>query len=170
MHHPPRPKHERLVTWALLVRAYLWLGLWEAGAAILAFLVVLWTAGWTYGQAIGREDALWPVYVEATTACLAAIVVLQIANLFLCRSDRRSSLRLPLRSNPLLLVGIGVEVVTILAIVYTPMGNVLFGTSPLPFWAWLPALPVAFAMFVAEESRKWLARRILARHQCQLRK
>jgi sodium/potassium-transporting ATPase subunit alpha len=29
-----------------------------------------------------------PLYLQATTACLGAIVVMQIANVFLCRSER----------------------------------------------------------------------------------
>jgi sodium/potassium-transporting ATPase subunit alpha len=158
MQRPPRRRKERLVTWPLVARAYLWLGLWEAAAAMLAFSCVLTAAGWTYGQRITRGDTLWPVYIQATTACLAAIVVAQIVNLFLCRSDRQSAWRIPLRANPLLLVGIGVELVTILVIVYTPLGNALFGTSPLPLWAWLIGVPVALAMFAAEEGRKWLVR------------
>ncbi len=163
MQRAPRQRHERLVTWPLVVRAYLWLGVWEAAAAMLAFFCVLTAAGWTYGQRIARGDALWPVYVQATTACLAAIVVVQIANLFLCRSDRQPAWRLPLWSNPLLLVGIGVELATILVIVYTPPGNALFGCSPLPLWAWLLAIPVAVAMFCAEEGRKWLIARLCGR-------
>jgi magnesium-transporting ATPase (P-type) len=158
MQRPPRRRDERLVTWPLVARAYLWLGLWEAAAAMLAFFCVLTAAGWTYGQSIARQDALWPVYIQATTACLAAIVIVQIANLFLCRSDRQSAWHLPIRANPLLVVGIGVELVTILFVVYTPLGNALFGTSPLPLWAWLIAVPVAIAMFAAEEGRKWLVR------------
>ena len=159
MHRPPRRRDERLVTWPLVTRAYLWLGMWEAAAAMLAFFCVLWAAGWTYGQRIARGDALWPGYVQATTACLATIVVVQVVNLFLCRSDRQSAFRMPIWGNPLLVVGIGVELATILAIVYTSLGNALFGTSPLPLWNWLIGVPVAMGMFAAEEGRKWLLRR-----------
>ena len=33
MRQPPRPAHERLLSWPLLARAYLWLGLIQAAVA-----------------------------------------------------------------------------------------------------------------------------------------
>jgi sodium/potassium-transporting ATPase subunit alpha len=162
MQRPPRQRHERLVTCPLMARAYLWLGMWQAAASMFAFFSVLFVAGWSYGQPIGRGDALWPVYVQATTACLAVIVVAQIANLFLCRSDHQPAWR-SVGRNPLLAVGIGVELAVILAIVYTPVGNALFGCHPLPLWIWGITIAGAIAMFCAEEGRKWLLRRRPAR-------
>lgn len=50
----------------------------------------------------------------------------------------------------------------ILAIVYTPAGQALFGTAPLPADAWLFMLPFAAAMLVLEEARKAVARRMAA--------
>ena len=41
MHQPPRARHERLLSWGLAVRAYLWLGLLEAAIALAAFFFVL---------------------------------------------------------------------------------------------------------------------------------
>jgi hypothetical protein len=49
-----------------------------------------------------------------------AIVVMQIANVLLCRSATESMWRLPHRTNGLILAGIVFEVVTILAIDYVP--------------------------------------------------
>jgi sodium/potassium-transporting ATPase subunit alpha len=47
----------------------------------------------------------------------------------------------------------------LLAILYTPWGNRLFGTAPLPLEVFLYALPFALLLGVAEEARKWLLRR-----------
>ena len=47
-----------------------------------------------------------PVYLRATTACLVAIVVMQIANVFLCRSPHLSIFALGPLSNRLILVGV----------------------------------------------------------------
>ena len=44
------------------------------------------------------------------------------------------------------------------AIVYTELGNRLFGTVPLPVEAWLFALPFALLLGVAEELRKGVLR------------
>ena len=83
---PLAPK-ERLIDWPLLARSYLFLGMLEAAAAMAAFFFVLAGGGWVYGQLLPPND---PLYLQATTACLSAIIVMQVANVFLCRSERAS--------------------------------------------------------------------------------
>jgi len=157
MRRPPRPRNERLLSWSLLARAYLFLGLFEAAAALAAFFCVLQAAGWSYGEPLDRLD---PDYLAATTACLVAIVVMQAVNLFLCRDPLKSATLRGLGDNPLIALGLAVEIVFILAIVYLPAGQWLFGTAALDFSAWLVALPFALAMLVFEEGRKrWLRHR-----------
>ena len=154
LRRPPRPRSERLLSWGLLARAYLFLGVLEAAAAMAAFFFVLRQAGWSYGETLGKTD---PLYLQATTACLAAIVAAQVVNVFLCRHPRKSAFVLGIFSNPLILLGIAAEVVIAAAIVYTPAGNWLFGTAPIGADVWLFAAPFALAMGVLEEARKaWL--------------
>ncbi|NMG76957.1 cation-translocating P-type ATPase [Aromatoleum diolicum] len=161
MSQPPRARRERLVDGALVARAYLFLGVLEAAAALTIYFGVLGTGGWHWGEPLGGLD---PLYRQATTACLATIVVMQVANLFLCRDPRRPVWPLGLAANPLLLWGLGFELVLIAAIVYLPVGNQLFGTAPLPAEVWLQMLPLVLLMIVIEESRKaWVRRRIARR-------
>jgi len=156
MRRPPRARGERLLSWNLLVRAYLFLGVLEAAAAMAAFFFVLQAAGWHYGEPLGKAD---PLYLQATTACLAAIVAMQMMNLLLCRDPRKSSLSFGLAGNPLILAGIAAELAAILAIVYTPAGNWLFGTAPIGWEVWLFILPFALLMWGLDEARKaWLRR------------
>ena len=157
MQRPPRPRAERLLSWPLLARAYLWLGPLEALAAMAAYGFVLQRGGWRYGDTLGVGD---PLYLEATTACLAAIVLMQVVNVFLCRDPDRSAFVPGLAANRLLLAGIALELVLIAAIVYTPAGQALFGTAPLGAQAWLFMLPFAAAMLLLEEARKFVARRL----------
>ena len=91
--------------------------------------------------------------------CLAAIVVTQVVNVFLCRSGRDSALAFGFFSNPLILWGVATEIALILLIVYTPWGNAVFGTAPLAADVWLFVLPFAAVMFAAEEMRKRVVRR-----------
>ena len=157
MRRPPRRRSERLLSWGLLARAYLFLGLFEAAAALAAFFFVLGEAGWQYGQALDRLD---PLYLEATTACLAAIVLMQMVNLFLCRHPVKPAWAYAIGTNPLIPIGLAAEVATLLAIVYTPAGQWLFGTAPIGWQAWAAALPFALAMLGLEEGRKaWVRRR-----------
>jgi magnesium-transporting ATPase (P-type) len=87
------------------------------------------------------------------------IVVMQIANVFLCRSPRLSIFALGAFSNRLVLAGILAELAITLLIVYTDLGNALFGTAPLAGELWLLPVPFAFGMLILEEGRKWLVRR-----------
>jgi calcium-translocating P-type ATPase len=156
MERPPRRRRERLLSWPVLARAYLFLGPMQAVAALTTFFIVLSAAGWSYGEPLGRLD---PLYLQATTACLVAIVIMQIANVFNCRSPTQSILALGLFSNRLILVGMLAEVAIILLIVYAPLGNAFFGTAPLPAELWLPPVPFAIGMLVLEEARKLIVRR-----------
>jgi sodium/potassium-transporting ATPase subunit alpha len=155
MSHRPRSQRERLFNWPLAFRAYLFLGLIEAGIAMAAFFFVLRTGGWVYAQPLGVDD---PLYRQATTACLSAIVVMQIVNVFLCRSATRSIFSTGLRGNPLIPWGVVLEIVLLGAIAYTPWGNLIFGTQPLQPRVWLFLLPFAIAMAALEELRKWYVR------------
>lgn len=160
MDHPPRSRTHRLVDAWLLARAYGFLGMLEAMVAMAAFFYVLVSAGWHYGQTIGPEDGLYPVYLRATTACLAGIVLMQVINVFHCRTERDSTFRLGFFSNRLILAGIAVELLLLLAIVYTGWGNRLFGTEPLPWKVWVFILPFLMGFLALEELRKWCCRRL----------
>ena len=128
MRRPPRTRADRLLTPGLLARAYLVLGVLEAVAAMAAFVFVLVEAGWSWGTMLSPDDLL---YRQATTACLTAIVLMQVMNVHLCRTRRA-----PIRSrrffgNRLITAGIVTELVLILLIDYTSAGNAIFGTAPL---------------------------------------
>jgi sodium/potassium-transporting ATPase subunit alpha len=160
MQRPPRARNERLLSWGLLARAYLFLGVLEAAAAMAVFFFVLQAAGWNYGVGLDRTD---PLYLQATSACLATIVVMQMMNVFLCRHPLKSSLSVGLLSNRYLLLGLAAELGVILFIIYTPAGNWLFGTAAIGAEVWLLALAGAALMWLAEEMRKAWSRRSLAR-------
>jgi calcium-translocating P-type ATPase len=156
MQRPPRPRGERLLSWRLLARAYLFLGMLEAAAAMAAFFYVLDGGGWRYGELLAASA---PLYVTATTACFAAIVAAQVVNVFLCRDDRHSVFARGRHHNPLILWGIVFELWLAAFIIYTPWGNRIFATAPLDAGFWLFMLPLALLMLGAEEIRKWVVRR-----------
>jgi sodium/potassium-transporting ATPase subunit alpha len=151
MNRPPRRRTERLLSWPLLARAYLFLGPIEAAIAMALFFVVLNSHGWHYGQMPAAGD---PAYLQATTACLLGIVLAQVANVFVCRHPQLPAWHFPLFANRLLLAGVVAEIVLMLAIVYTPPGNALFGTAPLAGNIWLLGGLLALGLAAAEEARK----------------
>jgi sodium/potassium-transporting ATPase subunit alpha len=165
MRQPPRPRSERLLNSALLARAYLFLGLMQAAAAMCAYGFVLHRGGWEYGQLLPARD---PLYLQATTACLSAIVVMQIANVFLCRDSRQPLFSRGLAGNRLILIGVAAEIAIILLIDYTPWGNAVFNTAPINPSVWLFFLPFAIAMIAIEETRKWICRGFLPAFRVRL--
>jgi magnesium-transporting ATPase (P-type) len=155
MREPPQSRAQRLLSNGLLVRAFLFLGPLEAVAAMAAFFFVLHGNGWTYGEALARDA---PLYLQATTATLAAIIVMQAVNVFLCRDAERSTLAGGLAVNPVILLRVAVEFGLIAFIAYTPWGNRLLGSAPLDWRLWVFLLPFAIAMLLLEEGRKGLVR------------
>ncbi|WP_374439196.1 cation-translocating P-type ATPase [Pseudomonas panipatensis] len=156
MQQAPRQHDERLLNSALIVRAYCFLGLLEAAAALTAFFFVLAQGHWQYGTTLASND---PLYLSATSACFASIVVTQVVNVFLCRHPRRPSFGAGFTSNPMLFCAIGVELSLLAFVLYTPWGNLLFATHPLPASVWPVAIACALAMLLLEETRKGLVRR-----------
>jgi magnesium-transporting ATPase (P-type) len=143
------------MNWPLAFRAYLFLGLIEAAIAMGAFFFVLHNAGWKPGRALAVHD---PVYLQATTACLSAIIVMQIVNVFLCRSTTRSVFATGLRGNALIICGVLSEVAILGLLNYTSWGNSLLGTAPIGWRVWVFLIPCGAGMFVLEELRKSVAR------------
>jgi sodium/potassium-transporting ATPase subunit alpha len=155
MRRPPRPQRRRLIDLSLACRAYLFPGALEAAIVMGAFFFVLHQGGWQCGQVPSIRA---PLYLRATTACLSAIVVLQIVNVFLCRSASRSIFSVGILGNRLIWGGVLLEMVLVLLIDYTRLGNFIFGTAPIGMQVWLFVLPFAVALLVAEELRKVFVR------------
>lgn len=146
MEQAPRSLNDHIITWPLLVRAYLWLGSVQALAAMAAFYFQFWTQGHA-GQWTGLP-ATGPIYEAATTMALAAIVMTQIGNLFTHRSASRPLKRIGYPTNHLIWIGILTELLLLAALIYLPIMQNIFGTAPLPCQNWLflaalvPLLPV----------------------------
>ncbi len=160
MKQPPRDPTERLLTAKLLGRAYLFLGPIEATAGLFGFFYVLTSGGWEWGNMPALYD---PLYMQATTACLTAIIITQVANVFACRTFRESVFTIGIFSNKLIFPGIALEVLLQLFIVYHPWGNRIFSTGPISAGVWLVLFPFAIFLFTAEEGRKFITRSIAKR-------
>ena len=156
MNLPPRSRSERLLSLPILLRAYLFLGLIEAGVAMGGFFLYLDSQGWAWGSHLDWSS---PLYREATTVTFAGIVFAQVANVVACRSDHLSVARLGWLTNPLILWGILTELIILALITYTPIGNEIFGTSPLPLWIFGPLMIGALALLLLEEGRKMIVNR-----------
>ncbi|MBI4654183.1 MAG: cation-transporting P-type ATPase [Nitrospirae bacterium] len=157
MKQPPRSPEERLLNFPTLSRAYFFLGPIEAVAGLFGFFYVLKSGGWQWGEMLSLGNIL---YMQATTACLTAIIITQIANIFACRSMKESVFTLGFFSNKLIFWGIAIEILLQLFIVYHPWGNAIFGTSPIGPEIWLILSLFSVILFFSEELRKYITRKV----------
>lgn len=164
MDRPPRPRQRRLLDFRLLLRAYGFLGSLEALAAMAGFFFVYLLHGWRPGMELPSSG---PLYIEATTMTLASIVFAQVGNVFACRTERESILKVGLLSNRLVLIGILVELLLLNLLMQIPLLQRIYGVSPLPLEAWGLLLLFPPFLLLAEEGRKALIRRWIA--DCRFR-
>jgi len=156
MQRPPRRRDERLVSFRTFLRSYGIIGPVEAGLSFLSFFLVLYSGGWEWGQPLASSATL---YGQATGAFLATIIFSQMGNVMACRTNRLSAWPYLRRFNHWIVLGLVVEVVFIVTIVYTPALHRLFSTAPLSAGYWALFLVAPVLLFAIEEFRKWLVRR-----------
>ncbi|HXF48384.1 MAG TPA: cation-transporting P-type ATPase [Verrucomicrobiae bacterium] len=157
MDRPPRPRNQHVIDKPLLIRVFFWLGLFQGITAMVAFYFQYWRNGFV-GQWIDLPSG-GTLYASATTMTLAAIVASQVGNLFTQRSERLSLFRMNPFTNRLLWLGVGVEVVLLLAVVYLPPFQKVFGTAPFAAANWFLLLAAVPLLPLADEVRKAVARR-----------
>lgn len=153
----PRSRDERLLNFPLLARSYLFLGPIEAAAAMSAGLWYLTSGGWEWGVDLSAAS---PLYRQATTVAFAAIVICQVANVYVCRSPRGSILSMGLLTNRLIVWGIAAEISILGLIVYSQIGHRIFGTAAFEAGFWWPLIVFAALLLLAEEARKGIVRRL----------
>jgi calcium-translocating P-type ATPase len=160
MRRPPRPRSQGVITRRMLARAWLLMGGVSAALVMGAFFFVLLRAGWRPGADTGPHAALHHAYLQATTATFMGIVACQVGTAVSCRTDRASLRSIGMFSNPLLLAGIGFELVFALAIVYLPLFQRVFATAGLGGVDVAVVLPFPFLVCAADGLfRRRLARR-----------
>jgi sodium/potassium-transporting ATPase subunit alpha len=186
MRRPPRnAKTDKLVTYRLLSFSYLQIGVLQALAGFFVFFTVFADHGIYPSSIIGTELGLdedgnsigfdgpkdmwlgnaWFSHAlrssalrAAQTSFLASIVVVQWADLLICKTRLQSLYQQGMR-NSLMIVGLIVETLLIIALAYVPFLQTAFGTASMAFRWWLPGLPFSALIFVYDELRKYLLRR-----------
>jgi Ca2+-transporting ATPase len=92
----------------------------------------------------------------AQTMAFTTLVCFQLFNVFNARSDERSAFR-RLLSNPWLWGAVGLSLALQVAVVYTPLLQQAFGTTPLAPTDWLVCVAVASSVLWVMELRKLVA-------------
>lgn len=172
MKRPPKSPREPILTTGMLLKAYVFLGPLAAAIGLFGFFYRYVEAGWTFGDWAGMAafgsmpGSSTPgtgIYMAATTMTLTGIVMAQVGNGFAMRTHRESIVKIGFFTNKLRWWGLGSELLGIAALMYLPVFQKIFGTSPLTVHEWLVLALFAPTLLVADEIRKFIVRRIDAR-------
>jgi len=180
MKRPPRnPFTDKLVNERLISMAYGQIGMIQASAGFFVYFVILAQNGFLPGKLFGLrrpwdshavndlEDSYGQEWtyrdrkiLEFTchTAFFASIVIVQWADLIICKTRRLSVFQQGMKNH---FMNFGLVFETLLAAIlsYTPGMDKGLRMYPLKFWWWLPALPFSLLIFVYDECRKYTLRR-----------
>ena len=164
MDRPPRDPKEPLLTAKLMRKAFLGYGLMGAVVSMAAYVFAQVEAGWLPGLPMfGVGTDADPVYVRATTMCLAAIVFAQIGQVLNCRTETASVFSRGLLSNRHINVGIVFEVCLIVFITLFPPFQQVFHTSPLGLFDYVFLCCLPPLVLAVEEGRKAVFRLVRRR-------
>jgi len=170
MDRPPRGPKDRIVDRKLILRAFLWLGSLQTALCFAGFFFVWWMMGYRdlfhlprpdllpYAQRLLTPEGL--TYVMATTMFHAGVITTQIGNAYACRTERTSVFKAGFFSNRFLLFGFAFELALFAVMIYLPPFQSLFEEHPFPPLYWLVLFLYPPVMFLAEEGRKAIMRRL----------
>ncbi|MDA8296217.1 MAG: cation-transporting P-type ATPase [Actinomycetota bacterium] len=157
MRQPPRSRRTGVIRLAMLLRAWVFLGVASAALAMGGFFLVLLRAGWHPGDPVASGAPLHHAYLQATTMTFLTIVACQIGTAFAARTERASLRAIGVLTNHLLLWGIGFEVAVAAAVALPPVSTA-FSTA-LPDAGILALLvPVPVVVWGLDELRRALLR------------
>nr|AUG84438.1 NaKATPase [Platynereis dumerilii] len=176
---PRDPLHDKLVNHRLIGMAYGQIGMIQASGGFFVYFVIMAENGFWPRRLLGiREEwdsnainDLQDSYgqewtfaqrkvLEYTchTAFFVSIVVVQWADLMICKTRRNSIIHQGMWNHHLTF-GLFFETCLAAFMAYTPGLDTGLRMYPLRFTWWLPALPFSLAIFVYDEVRKYLLRR-----------
>merc|ERR1712147_142588 len=176
---PRNPQKDKLVNERLISMAYGQIGMLQALSGFIIYFVILMENGWLPGdlwQIRVRWDArgnnaLQDSYgqewtygqrkiVEFTchTAFFMSIVIVQWADLLICKTRRLSIFQQGMR-NKIMIAGLFEETCLAAFLSYCPGTDAMLRMYPLEWTWWFIPMPFSLIIFVYDETRKMLIRK-----------
>ncbi|KAG9262152.1 sodium/potassium-transporting ATPase subunit alpha-1-like isoform X1 [Astyanax mexicanus] len=176
---PRNPQTDKLVNERLISMAYGQIGMMQAAAGFFTYFVILAENGFLPSYLLGLridwddkymndlEDSYGQEWtyesrkiVEYTchTAFFVSIVIVQWADLIICKTRMNSIIKQKMK-NKILIFGLFEETALASFLSYCPGMDVAIRMYPLKPWWWLCALPYAFLIFFYDEARRYILRR-----------
>ncbi|CAG0919206.1 unnamed protein product [Notodromas monacha] len=176
---PRNPFTDKLVNERLISMAYGQIGMIQAGAGFFVYFVIMAENGFRPMTLLGLRKAWdskaindvkdsygqeWTYHdrkvLEFTchTAFFVSIVVVQWADLIICKTRRNSILHQGMK-NWVLNFGLCFETLLAAFLSYTPGMDKGLRMYPLKFNWWIPAMPFSLMIFIYDEVRRYIIRR-----------
>lgn len=176
---PRDPRRDKLVNDRLISIAYGQIGMMQAAAGFFAYFVIMGENGFWPSRLLGLrkewdskavndlEDSYgqeWTYHhrkaLEFTchTAFFVSIVIVQWADLIICKTRRNSIVHQGMR-NHVLNFGLVFETALAAFLSYCPGMDKGLRMYPLKINWWLPAIPFSILIFVYDEIRRYIIRR-----------
>lgn len=176
---PRDPNKDKLVNERLISMSYGQIGMMQAAAGFFTYFVIMGENGFWPAHLFGLRRAwdskaindLQDSYnqewtyknrkiLEYTchTAFFISIVIVQWADLIICKTRRNSIVHQGM-TNHTLNFGLLFETTAAAFLSYCPGMDVALRMYPLKFVWWLPALPFSLLIFVYDETRRFILRR-----------
>ncbi|XP_054713262.1 sodium/potassium-transporting ATPase subunit alpha-like [Uloborus diversus] len=176
---PRDPSVDKLVNERLISIAYGQIGMIQGAAGFFAYFVIMGENGFLPGRLLGIRkewdskavndltdsyNQEWTYHnrkiLEFTchTAFFASIVIVQWADLVICKTRRNSILHQGMK-NHILNFGLVFETALAAFLSYCPGMDKGLRMYPLKLFWWLPALPFSLLIFVYDEARRFILRR-----------
>ena len=124
LRRPPDRRH--LLDRALMVRVFAVLGPVEAVGVMSAFTLTIWLAGWRPGGALPGMEVL----ATASGAAFTTVVLAQLANAFVCRSESVPPWVLGWGTNRLLLWAVATELAVLIGFLFIGPVAAALGQAP----------------------------------------
>lgn len=156
MKQPPRSTNDRLLNKQVILVGFIWYGLIITAFALGGYFLINYLNGWP-NVPLAPEGTL--VYQKATTMMLVGVVFSQMGMALNNRTEKESVFKRGVFSNHYINLGLVVEVLILIVIIYVPFFNGIFNTAPLELYDWLYALPIPFIVFGIDELRKKILRK-----------
>lgn len=175
---PRDPVHDKLVNERLISMAYGQIGMLQALSGFVTYFVIMMENGWLPGR-IFRIRPFWDdrgnnalvdsygqewtygqrKIVEFTchTAFFTSIVIVQWADVLICKTRRLSIFQQGMR-NKIMILGLFEETLLAAILAYVPGTDVALRMYPLEWHWWLVPMPFSLMIFAYDEGRKWLLR------------
>ena len=120
----------------------------------------IWMAGLGFHSFVGMLEAGLPVE-DARNQLLLLMVLMQNVDAFNARSETRPVFRIPVRNNPLLVVGVATALFLHLAAIHAPLPQKVLQLGPLHTFEWtvLPLLALSLLVVMEPHKLSWKWRR-----------